>query len=770
MPSPDSPREEIQSEVGTTPAVSSTNTTKDGRVGGPGRKSRACLECKKLKMRCEVFPGDRKCRHCLRRNVSCIIKRSYDADVDTENDVTRALEAYEYQRRLGFKLSPQQTDLVNNPESETNTKISQRRNPTMILRLFPLIRPEDNTHMAMTRENSPDPVPHGDPGNGSVTVEDPMGSLYEVTRLRNIRSNKSKMTRPLPEGQGQLNDFISRGVIAESEAEELYEIFHTSLNHYLWVGLEQTHPSFVSVRRSSELLTATILAVTALHIPTSAAAATFDICYKEFLSLISSSMFSRYHSIDDVRGLCIAAFWMSEVSWKLSGHAIRIATELNIHQSFTAALDGNKEHFLRARLWYMLYVCDHHFSIAYGRPPMIAESIQIREHELFLASPFANALDARILSQVNLMQILTRVYDRFAERKLPALNEIRSRFGPARDPVIGLTSGANSFSQGRADTTDQSSSNDPSTAMLVESDFEALRMFNLEIDQWRMRWHARQTRNFCIGSFPPLGIILYSYFAKLQINSLAVRGVSLAGSSQDQFLSTERKEFANLAVSAAVSIITFVLEEDDMRRALVGTPLYVHTMIAFASVFLMKVATRWNSVMGLKVEEEYVARLLGRMIGVLKSAVTSDRHVLKHIATGLEKMLEKMEESRLRRQNSENAGAARGQGDGPAGIGMVGSFGGQQYGVGYEVSPNASRGVDAFSRPTVDTSGIIGAQLSTPATWGAGGLGRTPHQPGDHAYFGDGLNLMDDNLIFEAFGTGSANDVYNLLSSQFSSG
>jgi hypothetical protein len=67
----------------------------------------------------------------------------------------------------------------------------------------------------------------------------------------------------------------------------------------------------------------------------------------------------------------------------------------------------------------MLYVCDHHFSIAYGRPPMVSESIQIREHELFLASPLSDILDARILSQVSLMQILTRVYDRFSERRLP---------------------------------------------------------------------------------------------------------------------------------------------------------------------------------------------------------------------------------------------------------------------------------------------------------------------------------------------------------------
>lgn len=146
--------------------------------------------------------------------------------------------------------------------------------------------------------------------------------------------------------------------------------FHISLNHYLWVGLEQLHSSLASVRRSSQLLTATILTVTALHIPSSAK--TFDDCYNEFLNLISSSMFSKYHSVDDVRGLCIAAFWLSdgtsstprlddlltnpgEVSWKLSGHAIRIATELNIHQSFFKALEGDHEHFLRARLWYMLY-------------------------------------------------------------------------------------------------------------------------------------------------------------------------------------------------------------------------------------------------------------------------------------------------------------------------------------------------------------------------------------------------------------------------------
>lgn len=420
-------------------------------------------------------------------------------------------------------------------------------------------------------------------------------------------------------------------------------------------------------------------------------------------------MFSRYHSIDDVRGLCIAAFWLSDVSWKLSGHAIRIATELNIHQSFTKALEGDREHFLRARLWYMLYVCDHHFSIAYGRPPMIAESTQIREHELFLASPFADTLDARILSQVSLMQILTRVYDRFAERRLPDPRAIR--------------------------TATTSVSYDSYASMLSEEDLMDVRNFNLEIEQWRMRWYARQQTSGFIGTFPPKGIILYSYFAKLQLNILAVRGVSLHSGR----LSTERKELTNIAISAAASILTFVLEEEDMRRALVGTPLYVHTMIAFASVFLMKVATKWNRIMGFNIEHSYVnvSRLLENMVILLKSSVTSDRHVLHHIAAGLEKMLAKM-----------TAEAAA-----------------EDY-----VKPAHSYNYETvgYNKAAVDAASIPGTGLGTPLHGGhIHGQGWERPSPSQE-FYGDGLTFINDSLLYEAFGTEAANnDVYNLLTSHF---
>lgn len=290
-------------------------------------------------MKCEVPFGGHKCRNCRRRGTDCVFDRlvvphassterprpAANPECNCGHDVTLIREDI---RQIKASLDALAGQKMLQPEPTSHHENSPN---ATIAAGEALSAREFNLRMAMTRENSPEANGNTENNGNSVTVEEPMSSLYEVTRLRNIRSNKAKTIRPATE-RGQVQDLISRGIIPLSEAESLYtrythtptqylkimrpvakskpNSFHTSLNHYLWVGLEQTHPDFKSVRESSELLTATILTVTALHIPTSAE--TFDKCYKEFLFLISSSMFSRYHSVDDVRALCIAAFWLSE--------------------------------------------------------------------------------------------------------------------------------------------------------------------------------------------------------------------------------------------------------------------------------------------------------------------------------------------------------------------------------------------------------------------------------------------------------------------------
>jgi hypothetical protein len=179
-----------------------------------------------------------------------------------------------------------------------------------------------------------------------------MGSLYEVTQLSENR--ESSPGQKLAPDQALVTDFISRGVVSIQEAEELFLQFDQVLNRYLWDGALLAHKDLTSVRRSSSMLSAAILAVTALHMPTKER--TFDTCYTEFAKLASESMLGHHHTMDDIRALCIGAFWLADVSWKLSGYAVRIATERNLHQFYRKAIQGSPEHVEQARLWYLLYV------------------------------------------------------------------------------------------------------------------------------------------------------------------------------------------------------------------------------------------------------------------------------------------------------------------------------------------------------------------------------------------------------------------------------
>lgn len=180
----------------------------------------------------------------------------------------------------------------------------------------------------------------------------PMGSLYEVTQLSENRETSPGQQSP---DQALVTDFISRGVVGLPEAEELFYHFDQVLNRYLWDGALLAHKDLTSARRSSSMLCAAIMAVTALHMPTKER--TFDTCYTEFAKLASESMLGHHHTMDDIRALCIGAFWLADVNWKLSGYAVRIATERNLHQFYRKAVAGSPEHKEQARLWYLLYVC-----------------------------------------------------------------------------------------------------------------------------------------------------------------------------------------------------------------------------------------------------------------------------------------------------------------------------------------------------------------------------------------------------------------------------
>ncbi|CAI7576620.1 unnamed protein product [Penicillium discolor] len=555
-------------------------------------KARACAECKRHKIRCEFRTGETTCTKCTRSGIKCVVNDFSQKFVDDDGIWKSQANATMHQlqaavshllRQGGLpELSTYASgDTLNGPspaESYHGHHPSVDRSQTQTSHQEGL-----GVVMDVTREPSPEQDLQ-DPD----LVPAPMRSLYEVTKLRNLRNNHVEA----PKQTLLEEDFISRRLISLHEAEELFAYFSRTMNQLLWGGIILVHRDLTSVRRASTLLSAAVLTVAALHIPNRTE--TLNRCYSEYVSLVSNMALTRAHTLDDIRGLCVGAFWLSELSWKLSGHAVRIATEMGLHQSYQRLTRGHTDQYERAQLWYLLYVCDHHFSIAYGRPPVIHEDVVIRNYETFLALPMVVPGDIRLLAQVALFMILTEAYRMFGS------------------------------------DTEQA---------LTEEDFGQLRVYNVAVDQWRLLWQPRSADSAYVRTYPSKGVVLHYHFAKFQLNSLSLRALS---PSNTPVFSMDRKESANIAISSAMACLNMVLEEPDIRDAIVGVPIFTHTMVTFSAVFLLKVAINWNTAY-LSINARQVRRIVERVIELMNCVSAGERHLTRHIARGLGKMLERFD-------------------------------------------------------------------------------------------------------------------------------
>ncbi|KAJ5910197.1 hypothetical protein N7504_004840 [Penicillium tannophilum] len=602
------------------------------------RRIRACTECKRHKVRCDMKTGESDCSRCRRMGLDCVVNKSLQTLLEDEAEWKNVIELAMTDLLRKAQLPELSYYQAGGRSIETPSKKSRRKESTVSVdEIGHAIRHNgrnisiDNTAGPSTGSSSSNyafsqhqPQYSMDREETSATslVTAPMGSLYEVTQLSENREG-SPGHNYAPD-QALATDFISRGVVDLREAEGLFYHFDQVLNRYLWDGALLAHKDLTAARKSSSMLSAAILAVTALHLPSKER--TFDTCYTEFAKLASESMLGHHHTLDDIRALCIGAFWLADVSWKLSGYAVRIATERNLHQFYRKAIQGSPEHKEQARLWYLLYTLEHHFSIAYGRPPIIHEDASITQHNIFTQSASVSQGDLRLHSQVDLFIILTRIY--FA-------------FGPDVDLEV------------------------------PETEFPKIDQFDIDLGDWKSAWLPRLAGSRHVGAYPYKAVYMHYHFSRLQLNSVALRAYHSSTSSKA--MSPERRKRANIAIESAIATLKVVLDERDIQLALVGVPLYLHSMITFAAVFLLKIAAKvcsngpnsggqgQNSSIasaGLHVDIGYVRVLVGRIVEMMVSCSqrASERHLSHHIARGLRKMLTGLEEWEKRNCGQKSLG------------------------------------------------------------------------------------------------------------------
>lgn len=338
--------------------------------------------------------------------------------------------------------------------------------------------------------------------------------------------------------------------------------------------------------------------VSALHVP--GRENLYELCHSRFLGLVSSAIFDRFHTLDDIRGLCIAAFWQPDLSWKLSGLCISIATELNLHHAFYDAhfIEDMSEELRRdfvekSRLWYLLFVLDHQSSIAYGRPPVMAELRPIKDYQMFLNSAWCIPADRALIAQVTGLVVLNRPFEVFG-------------FEPKRE--MG--------------------SDDASV-------LEYLR-FEESVQAWKDRWKAICELHATVNTGLYEDVMLQYHFSELVLNSVVLRGRPLDQLSE---LPTSLRPLALKAIEAAHSILQHFIDDRNPQEKIMGMPLYLHSMIAFAVVFLMKLCNRWHLINITIDPVERTKPLVEGTIMLLRECKVGAKHIIHSMANGFGRML-----------------------------------------------------------------------------------------------------------------------------------
>ncbi|KAJ4183771.1 hypothetical protein NW767_013426 [Fusarium falciforme] len=447
---------------------------------------------------------------------------------------------------------------------------------------------EDNPANATNRLSASQEEHHGPSCDNSpkATPEDeglpyvPIHSLYTLTKLSALRSpDNSEAQR----GRA-IDDFIARGALALSDAESLFALYRDRLDRYMY-GIGCRYMTLDELRRKSPILSAATLTVAALHDPK--ADGIYGICSSEFRRLMEKSMFERRIDRDYLRAMCVASYWLSDLSWMLSGYAIRRAAECNLHNSYNQAIkEQSQEAADCARLWYILYICDQHLATLYGRPSIVQEDSSIQGWENFLESPVATEEDKRLTGQVALVSILRNIRELFGTDKGERISRVY---------------------------------------------LSHISQFRRQLDQWYDRWLKELPEQWPqIGSFPRKGTILHYNFAQIHLYSHIFRGLASDDPIPHYFL-----DCASKAVTAATAIIDLIITDPDVAVGIVGMPSYMLSMTAFACMFLIKVALKYG---GDLIERQRVHDLTTSLVHRFRSLNAGKWHLANLMAGGLERM------------------------------------------------------------------------------------------------------------------------------------
>lgn len=608
------------------------------------RRPKACINCRKSKVKCLKDDNDEACKRCKAHGLQCLYEikvASYKVaggESPSKSSTNVPIEKILNPISSNVSSKKYETSLIDNKNPSLDKDLDQQKvlnkwENSVENRLMGF-GSQLTTIISLLQTQTPNISPIQTPRH-ELEVELPIPkrqriepSLSSISASSSPTSNKCE-SRSNSTGNSNANRDRNSGavtlttdpvvrlnsILSKGDAAELFEFFNKNISPQLF-GFDISKYPIDSIWKTCPLLIATITCIASIHHPNlrNLSSDLESIVYDLSKSILFRLPTNEIEAFNTIMALCFCGFWFND-NQMFTGIALQLSKTMSlIHpNSKSCKIIPRKD---RLKLWYLLYILDGQQSLVFNREPIIdsrdptfkksrdllvnAENEDLKDTkpdvktEKSVINLNTNYADIRLISQVEYHQAINAVFE-----------------GNAWD-------------------------------LLTPSSFGLPFKTNLELDKWMVQWTVLLSpfKNNPIWSSK--STLIYYNFAKIHINSQAVRkfqanGVDLPKFDEidDDFFDSNinnnsngnkslkiqellddsntddtddegiddigelsfgkelspvesRKVSAELALSSAETVLNIVLSDSDILSVLRYVPIHIHIMLYYAALLILK--------------------------------------------------------------------------------------------------------------------------------------------------------------------------------------
>ncbi|KAI0307678.1 hypothetical protein B0F90DRAFT_1676149 [Multifurca ochricompacta] len=370
---------------------------------------------------------------------------------------------------------------------------------------------------------------------------------------RSRRPSKRQKVHHKPPRVLKFPDVVSKGIISQAEATDLFKIFFHGCSTFLPV-FDSSVDTFGSLHERSPFAVDSICMVAAkVRDGGGKPSEVYTKCLQEVQTISCATLFAPVLRVEAVQAMILVSGW-SDNGWLSGGHAVRMALELSLHKAWpkllrrmesSKASNGleDRELIIAARTWFCLYLFEHQMSYGTGRPAILKDDESIWQCRLMLRHPLAIEDDMRLVSMVELMAIRERI-----------------------------TNHLSPFAHGPVD----------------ERTFEILRSAYSEFKHWYQTWDQAFSQKYEDAAFYRQSLQIQQLHAELYHSATALRGI--IGPEDVQKMPTSQREVAIKSIQIARQGLDITVKSHSYREGMKYAVHYTHATATFAASFLLRLA------------------------------------------------------------------------------------------------------------------------------------------------------------------------------------